>query len=152
MRASLASRAARRSRALPGSAPSIGLTAGGDHQLNHALHIIAVTRANHDPATKEYLARKEADGKTKKGALRCLKRYLARRLYRLLSEPPLPAAARVAGEQRREPAQTLDTPPFDASRDTSPRALEPGAAPAHPAAKRETQRITAVPNPMICIT
>ncbi len=40
---------------------------GGDRQLNHALHIIAVTRAQRDPATKEYLARKEAEGKTTKG-------------------------------------------------------------------------------------
>ena len=36
------------------------LNRGGDRQLNHALHIIAVTRAQRDPATKQYLARKEA--------------------------------------------------------------------------------------------
>jgi len=64
------------------------LSLGGDRQLNHALHIIAITRAQHDPATKEYLARKEAEGKTKKGALRCLKRHLARRFYHLLAEAP----------------------------------------------------------------
>ena len=64
------------------------LNRGGDRQLNHALHIIAVTRAQHDPATKEYLARKEAEGKTKKGALRSLKRHLARHFHQLLSEPP----------------------------------------------------------------
>jgi transposase len=46
------------------------LNRGGDRQLNHALHIIAITRAHHDPATKAYLERKEAEGKTKKGALR----------------------------------------------------------------------------------
>ena len=65
------------------------LNRGGDRQLNHALHIIAVTRAQHDPATREYLARKEAEGQTTKGALRCLKRQLARRFYQLLSLPPL---------------------------------------------------------------
>jgi transposase len=64
------------------------LNRGGDRQLNHALHIIAITRAQRDPATKTYLARKEAEGKTKKGALRCLKRHLARRFYHLLAEPP----------------------------------------------------------------
>ena len=64
------------------------LNRGGDRQLNHALHIIAVTRAQRDPATKEYLARKEAEGKTTKGALRSLKRHLARRFHQLLSEPP----------------------------------------------------------------
>jgi transposase len=64
------------------------LNRGGDRQLNHALHIIALTRARRDPATKEYLARKEAEGKTTKGALRSLKRHLARRFHKLLSEPP----------------------------------------------------------------
>ena len=64
------------------------LNRGGDRQLNHALHIIAVTRAQRDPATKQYLARKEAEGKTSKGALRSLKRHLARRFHKLLSEPP----------------------------------------------------------------
>jgi len=39
------------------------------------------------PATKAYLARKEAEGKTKKGALRCLKRHLARHFHHLLSMP-----------------------------------------------------------------
>jgi transposase len=63
------------------------LDRGGDRQLNHALHIIAITRARRDPATKAYLARKEAEGKTKKGALRCLKRHLARRFHHLLALP-----------------------------------------------------------------
>jgi transposase len=63
------------------------LNRGGDRQLNHALHVIAITRAQRDPATKEYLARKEAEGKTTKGALRSLKRHLARRFYHLLAEP-----------------------------------------------------------------
>ena len=58
-----------------------------DRQLNHALHIIAITRARHDPATRAYLARKQAEGKGKKGALRCLKRHLARRFHHLLSLP-----------------------------------------------------------------
>ena len=43
------------------------LNRGGDRQLNHALHIIAITRANHDPATKEYLARKRARGQNQEG-------------------------------------------------------------------------------------
>jgi hypothetical protein len=64
------------------------LDRGGDRQLNYALHVIAITRARYDPATKAYLARKEAEGKTKKGALRCLKRHLARRFHHLLSMPP----------------------------------------------------------------
>ena len=63
------------------------LDRGGDRQLNHTLHVIAITRARHDPATQAYLARKEAEGKGKKGALRCLKRHLARRFHYLLSLP-----------------------------------------------------------------
>jgi transposase len=63
------------------------LDRGGDRQLNSALHIIAITRARYDPATRAYLARKEAEGKTRKGALRCLKRHLARRFHYLLSLP-----------------------------------------------------------------
>ena len=69
------------------------LNRGGDRQLNHALHIIAITRAQRDPATKEYLARKEAEGKTKKGALRSLKRHLARRFYRLRRDARRPTAS-----------------------------------------------------------
>jgi transposase len=64
------------------------LDRGGDRQLNHALHIIAITRARHDPATKAYLERKQAEGKTRKGALRSLKRHLARRFHHALCLPP----------------------------------------------------------------
>jgi transposase len=62
---------------------------GGDRQLNRALHVIAITRARIDPQTRAYLERKQAEGKTKKEALRCLKRHLARRVHRLLSMPPV---------------------------------------------------------------
>ena len=102
------------------------LNRGGDRQLNHALHIIAITRAHHDPTTKEYLARKEREGKTKKGALRCLKRHLARRFHRILS---LPA-----------------TNPQD-SRDT------PGELPPHPRRPdpSNVEPVTAAPCPMPCV-
>jgi transposase len=110
------------------------LDRGGDRQLNRALHTIAVTRANHDPATREYLARKQAERKTKKGALRCLKRHLARRFWRLLTEPPL------------EPAPAAASEPVD-----EPIASEPITVPERPSPIREVQRIaTAIP--MACIT
>jgi transposase len=60
---------------------------GGDRQLNRALHTIAITRAAHDPETRAYLDKKIAEGKTRKEAIRCLKRHLARRFYRLLTQP-----------------------------------------------------------------
>jgi transposase len=82
------------------------LNRGGDRQLNHALHIVAITRANHDPATKAYLERKEAEGKTNKGALRRLKRHLARRFHHLLSLP-----AESAHPDRRNGPAIHTTPP-----------------------------------------
>jgi len=57
---------------------------GGDRQLNRAIHIIALSRAKTDPETRAYLARKHAEGKTKLEAIRCLKRHLTRRIWRLL--------------------------------------------------------------------
>ena len=66
---------------------------GGDRQLNHALHIIALSRARTDPATRTYLDRRHAEGKTKKEALRCLKRHLARRIWRLLYNTETPATS-----------------------------------------------------------
>jgi transposase len=63
------------------------LNRGGDRQLNRAVHIVAVTRARVDPETRAFLERKLAEGKTKKGALRCLKRHLARRFHHLLALP-----------------------------------------------------------------
>jgi len=63
------------------------LDRGGDRQLNHALHMIALSRLQHDPVTKAYLERKRSEGKTRKGALRCLKRHLARHFHQLLAQP-----------------------------------------------------------------
>jgi transposase len=64
------------------------LDRGGNRQLNCALHRLAVTKGRLDPQTAAYLARKQADGKTRREALRCLKRHLARRVWRLLQTPP----------------------------------------------------------------
>jgi len=57
---------------------------GGNRQLNRAIHIIALSRARTDPATRAYLNRKHAEGKTKREAIRCLKRHVARRIWRIL--------------------------------------------------------------------
>jgi transposase len=57
---------------------------GGNRQLNRALHIIAITRGRIDPETRAYLARKEAEGKSRIEAIRCLKRHLARHYHRIL--------------------------------------------------------------------
>ena len=67
------------------------LSRGGDHQLNRALHTVVLHRSQHDPATKDYIAKRVAEGKSSRDATRLLKRYLARHLYRLLQnqEPPM---------------------------------------------------------------
>ena len=65
---------------------------GGDRQLNRALHIIALSRARTDPETRSYLDRKHAEGKTRLEAIRCLKRHLARRIWRLLYTTTTPGA------------------------------------------------------------
>jgi transposase len=61
----------------------------GDRQLNRALHMIAMTKARVDPETRAYMERKRAEGKTRREALRCLKRHLARKIHRLLSMPAI---------------------------------------------------------------
>jgi transposase len=62
------------------------LSRGGDRQLNRALHTIVLHRRQHDPTTRDYIARRIAEGKTRRDATRLLKRYLARHLYRLLEQ------------------------------------------------------------------
>jgi transposase len=61
---------------------------GGNRQLNCALHRLAVTRGRLDPETAAYLARRQAEGKTRREAIRCLKRHLARRVWHLLQPDP----------------------------------------------------------------
>jgi transposase len=53
--------------------------------------MILVTRRRAHPATIDYINRRTRDGKTSREAIRCLKRYLARNLYRLLENAPMPA-------------------------------------------------------------
>ena len=60
------------------------LDRGGDRRLNRALHMILVTRRRSHPATIAYIERRVQEGKSRREASRCLKRYLARNLYRLL--------------------------------------------------------------------
>jgi transposase len=67
------------------------LDRGGDRQLNRALHMIIVTRRRTHPDTIAYIKRRSREGKSSREATRCLKRYLARNLYRLLENgAPLP--------------------------------------------------------------
>ena len=58
------------------------LNRGGDRAANSALHIIAIGRLRTDQRTKDYVARRTAEGHSKLDAIRALKRYLAREVYR----------------------------------------------------------------------
>jgi transposase len=60
------------------------LNRGGDRQLNRALHTIVISRLACDAETKAYAERRRAEGKTPREIRRCLKRHLARRVYKLL--------------------------------------------------------------------
>jgi transposase len=63
------------------------LDRGGNRQLNCAFHRLAVSKGRFDPDAAAYLARKQAEGKSRREALRCLKRHLARRVWGLLQSP-----------------------------------------------------------------
>ncbi len=65
------------------------LNRGGDRQVNHAIHMIALSRSQHHPETRAYLDRKLGEGKTKREAMRALKRHLSRSLFNSLVDVPL---------------------------------------------------------------
>ena len=78
---------------LSGTAPipaSSGLTTrhrlnrSGDRQLNRAIHVIVLCRLRTDPATRAYAERRRNEGKTNREITRCLKRYIARQLFKQL--------------------------------------------------------------------
>ncbi|WP_328678350.1 IS110 family transposase [Streptomyces sp. NBC_00322] len=63
------------------------LNRGGDRRANHALHMIALVRMRYDKRTQDYVARRTAEGMSKKDILRCLKRFIAREVYKYLTRP-----------------------------------------------------------------
>jgi transposase len=79
---------------LCGSSRRQRLNRGGDRQANAALYRIVVSRLRHDPTTQDYLARRIRQGKSKQEAIRCLKRYVAREVFAVLtmSQPVAPPA------------------------------------------------------------
>lgn len=61
----------------------------GDRQVNNAIHTIALIRSVRHPETRAYLERRMSEGKTRKEAMRCLKRQISRRLYKRICEKGL---------------------------------------------------------------
>ncbi|MFC6705670.1 IS110 family transposase [Flexivirga alba] len=62
------------------------LNRGGDRQGNHALHQIVINRIAHHQPTRDYIARRTANGLKKRDVIRCLKRYVARDVQRLITQ------------------------------------------------------------------
>jgi transposase len=62
------------------------LNRGGDRQANAALYRIVLVRLCYDQATREYMARRTKQGKSKKEIIRCLKRYVAREVFAVLHD------------------------------------------------------------------
>lgn len=72
------------------------LNRGGNRDANRALHVLALGRMSWDERTREYVVRRTAEGKSKREILRCLKRYAAREVYRILTAPgTLPSSVSV---------------------------------------------------------
>ena len=63
------------------------LNRGGDRQANSALHMVVVSRMRTDERTKAYVERRLREGLSKKEIMRCLKRYVAREVFRTLVKP-----------------------------------------------------------------
>jgi transposase len=61
------------------------LNRGGDRQANAALYRIVMVRLRWHEPTRQYTARRTAEGKTKKEVIRCLKRFVAREIYNVLT-------------------------------------------------------------------
>ena len=80
-----------------GNTTRVRLHRGGNRQLNAAFHRIAVTQLRVHPPAQHYIARRTSEGKTKREAIRCLKRHLVRTIYNTITptvdETPTPALA-----------------------------------------------------------
>ncbi|MFB7576240.1 hypothetical protein [Streptomyces sp. NPDC056165] len=83
------SAAATSTTARPGTATRLAggrrLNRGGNRQANSALYTVVLARLRWDSRTRGYIDRRIAEGKTRREALRCLKRYVARGIHRLIA-------------------------------------------------------------------
>ena len=108
------------------------LNQGGNRQANHALWRIAMVRLSTDADTRAYAQRRQTEGKTRRETIRCLKRYIAREVHQLLTNPHpatatnnLRALRQHAGATLQHAADCLNTWPSTISR------IEHATAPNH---------------------
>jgi transposase len=92
-----------------GNRTRLRLDRGGNRQLNCAVHRIAVTQSRTHAPAREFLARKRAEGKSNREALRCLKRHLIRRVWRLLNDSERERSVKTVDTQRGLPAPQFAT-------------------------------------------
>jgi transposase len=81
------------------------LSRGGDRDANRALYLLALGRMGWHPATRTYVTRRSAAGLSKPEIIRCLKRYIARELYRILLRPPGSQLGPAEGDPSRPKAR-----------------------------------------------
>jgi transposase len=72
------------------------LNRGGDRAANSALYIVTIVRLRHHQPTCDYVARRTAEGLSKREIIRCLKRYIAREVFAALPRPPDPEQTKAA--------------------------------------------------------
>jgi transposase len=70
-----------------GKTRRLRLNRGGDRQANSALYTIVIARLRWNNRTRDYVARRQTEGKTRREAIRCLKRYIAREIYQEITRP-----------------------------------------------------------------
>jgi transposase len=75
------------------------LNRGGNRDANRALHLICVVRMRVEERTRAYVVRRTAEGKSRREIMRCLKRYVAREVYRVLTSSVGPAGSSVDGDR-----------------------------------------------------
>jgi transposase len=81
------------------------LSRGGDRDANRALYLLALGRMGWDPDTRTYVTRRTTAGLSKPEIIRCLKRYLAREIYRILVKPPASLSRPADGGPTPTPAK-----------------------------------------------
>ena len=128
------------------------LNRGGDRQANNALWRIATIRMRGDQPTIEYAQRRKAEGKTRREIIRCLKRYIAREVYHLLTNPPqTPSGAQLRCLRRNTHITLAQAATALHAHPTSLSQLERGLYHNHHLATRYQTWLTNPPNP-ICKT
>ena len=68
---------------------------GGNRPLNALIHRIALVQLRCDPDAQAYVARRRTEGKTQREAIRCLKRYITRRIFRAWGQCTLPPLSKI---------------------------------------------------------